>query len=129
MSQRETDNIVRRLNRRVPFSYNYHNDLPEKMPGLYSFWVRGCCLYVGMAMNIKRRLSEHDKFDKNPDLAEYFSVFVNEMEVSSVPIPDADREILLMLEQQVTCAMNPKTNKTNVKRCSHNKRYISENSA
>ena len=115
MSQRQIDYIVKRLRQHVPFSYNYHYDLPEGTPGLYSFWVRDCCLYVGMGMDIKRRLSEHDAKDDNNELAEYFSVFGNEMEVSSVEILDADRNILLMLESQVTRAMNPKTNKTNVK--------------
>ena len=64
--------------------------------------MRDCCLYVGMGMDIKRRLSEHDAKDDNNELA---AVFGNEMEVSSVEIPDADRDILLMLESQVTRAI------------------------
>ena len=89
----------------VPFGYGYFETVPEE-PGLYSFWLRGRCLYVGMSDNLQRRMRDHESREANAELARYFGDFPREIEVSAVPV----RGDLRRLESDAIRDLHPVTN-------------------
>ena len=113
MSEREIASLVERLLHTKPFDYNYHNKVGVGVRGLYSFWLRGCCLYVGRSIDIRRRLWEHRTNEANPILDKYRRAFSREIEVSHVPLKDITEPILSDIEAKVIRAMSPKTNRQN----------------
>lgn len=103
--------IVGKLSRdHMPFGYNSYEHI-EDSPGLYSFWVRGTCLYVGMSTSLKRRLEEHCRAESNPILKEYFEAYKNEIMLSMAYkcMPD---DKLLKLESRAISALVPIANRT-----------------
>ena len=96
-----------------PFTYNYHNTVGEEVCGLYSFWLRGCCLYVGQSMDIRRRLWEHRTNETKPDLAKYMSAFSEDIEVSHIELENITEKVLEDIEARVIRHMGPKTNRQN----------------
>ena len=110
MSESEVVNLAKKLSRTKPFDYNYHNRIGENAPGLYSFWVRGCCLYVGQSMDMKTRLWQHRKDETNSNLARYRRAFPEEIEISHVILDNVDKKTLEDIEARVICHMDPKTN-------------------
>ena len=65
----------------IPFGYNSPDQVAEA-PGLYCFWVRGKCLYVGMSANLQRRLRQHCTIEDNPILKNYFAAHSDEIRLS-----------------------------------------------
>ena len=71
----------------VPFGRGSHK-VVDPLPGLYAFWVRGACLYVGMTANLERRILEHETAEDNPALGRYFGAYPGEIKVSIAYRPD-----------------------------------------
>lgn len=89
----------------VPFGYEHHEVVPAE-PGLYSFWLRERCLYVGMSDNLKRRIREHESNETNTDLAGYFDEFHDQIKISVVPM----RGDLRRMESEAIRDLHPVTN-------------------
>ena len=94
----------------VPFGYRSYERVDE-MPGLYCFWIRGACLYVGMSTNLKRRLQQHCTAEDNPILKDHFRVYSSEVRLSfacrDVPVDDLRR-----LESQAISKLRPIANRS-----------------
>lgn len=113
MSAGEIANMVKMLSYTRPFTYNYHNMVETGVCGLYSFWLRGCCLYVGRSMDIRRRLWEHRTNETNLDLARYMSAFSGDIEVSHIELENITERVLEDIEARVIRYMDPRTNRQN----------------
>lgn len=95
-------------NSRVPFDSRSHERI-DASPGLYAFWLRGTCLYVGMSEDLRRRIYQHENFEDNPELDRHFKAYPHEIEIS-VAYKDADSVILRRLEQEAIRELNPLAN-------------------
>lgn len=95
---------------RRPFTYNYHNQFGENVRGLYAFWARGMCLYVGMSENIGTRIYQHRMNEHNRELDRYFSAFAREIDVACIQMQDKTRRELRQLERKAICNLRPITN-------------------
>lgn len=91
----------------VPFGHDHHEVVPA-MPGLYSFWLRGRCLYVGMSDELQRRIQDHELREANPDLARHFRTYRSEIRISVVPHSGDLRQ----LESDAIRELRPVTNAT-----------------
>ena len=111
MYEREIRSIRKRLEHHKPFYINYHSRVCDNISGLYSFWLRGCCLYVGKSMDIKRRLYDHVMSETNADLEKYFKAFDGEIEVSYIHMDGITDKLLLQIEKDIIHGMRPHTNK------------------
>lgn len=96
--------------RRRPFTYNYHNQVSENARGLYAFWARGMCLYVGMSENIGTRMYQHRMNEHNRELDRYFSAFAREIEVAYIQMQGKTRKQLQQLEHKAICNLRPIAN-------------------
>ena len=92
----------------VPFGHGCHAVL-EATPGLYAFWLRGTCLYVGMTENLERRISQHEAAECNTALRRYFCKFAGEIKMSIVYVR-ADIHRLRDLESESIATLRPVTN-------------------
>ena len=103
--------IIDRLSseNRAAFGYLFYDSIDE-LPGLYCFWVRGRCLYVGMSTNLKRRLKQHCESEDNERLADYFNTYNGEIVVSVVYKEGTTETSLRRLELEAIKAMNPIVN-------------------
>lgn len=104
-----SDIVSRLSDRPVPFGRMSYEHINES-PGLYCFWVRGACLYVGMSMNLRRRLREHCEAEDNVQLAEYFETYGSEIGVVTV-YHDAPEARLRELESEAIRRMRPLANR------------------
>ena len=94
----------------VPFGYNSYEYVDES-PGLYCFWVRGTCLYVGMSTNLKRRLQQHCMTEDNPILKDHFRSYSNEIKLSFV-YRDVLVDELRRYESQAISKLRPIANRS-----------------
>ena len=64
------------------WSYRLIDSAPDK-GGVYAFWCRsnGRCIYVGQAMSIRKRLSNHWKNAHSDKLHLWLKVFANELDL------------------------------------------------
>ena len=69
--------------KKIPFDYDFHNHL-NNSSGLYCFWLRNSCLYVGMSEDLKRRIAQHSHKEDNPELIKYFRTCPDEIKISIV---------------------------------------------
>ena len=94
----------------VPFGYRSYEHVAET-PGLYCFWIRRACLYVGMSTNLKRRLQQHCTAEDNPILKDHFRVYSSEVRLSlayrNVPVDE-----LRKLESQAISKLHPIANRS-----------------
>ena len=95
-------------NSRVPFDSRSHERI-DASPGLYAFWLRGTCLYVGMSEDLKRRIYQHATSEDNLELAHHFETYPYEIEISVV-YKDIDSAILHRLELDTISALRPTDN-------------------
>ena len=95
----------------APFGHGCH-EVVDPVPGLYAFWLRGTCLYVGMTGNLERRISEHENAETNPELSHYFAKFPGEIMMSLAAI-DGDSCRLRDLESESIAKLRPVTNAKN----------------
>lgn len=95
----------------VPFGHGCHATV-DPAPGLYAFWLRGTCLYVGMTGNLERRISEHEVAEGNAALGDYFRKFPGEIKMSIAYVATGIR-FLRDLESESIAALRPITNAQN----------------
>ena len=95
---------------RVPFGYASYERVAET-PGLYCFWIRGACLYVGMSGNLKRRLQQHCTAEDNPILRDHFRVYSGEVEISIV-YRDVSADELRKIESRAISKLHPIANRS-----------------
>lgn len=108
--------IVKQLSKnRMNFGYMIYVNIDE-LPGLYCFWVRNVCLYVGMSSNLRRRLKQHCEAEDNPELIEHFDAYSNEIEMTIAYEEDADERRLRRLESEAIKKMSPIANRQGVSR-------------
>ena len=93
----------------IPFGRMSYEHVDES-PGLYCFWVRGTCLYVGMSTNLKRRLKEHCEAEDNERLSEYFEAYGAEIDAVIV-YRDAPEARLRELESDAIKKLRPLANR------------------
>ena len=93
----------------VSFGYN-SPDQVDAASGLYCFWVRGKCLYVGMSANLQRRLRQHCTIEDNPTLKNYFNVYRNEINMSLAYKNTSESE-LRTLESYAISQLHPIANR------------------
>lgn len=83
----------------------------DESPGLYCFWVRGRCLYVGMSStSLKRRLKEHCEAEDNELLSEYFETYGEDIEIVIV-YSDAPEQSIRELESEAIRKLYPLANR------------------
>lgn len=100
--------IAEDLRSRAPFGSGSHERISTS-PGLYAFWLRDTCLYVGMSEDLRRRIYQHENFEDNSELARHFQAYPHEIEISVV-YKDADSVILRRLEQESISELHPLAN-------------------
>lgn len=93
---------------RAPFGSGSHERISAS-PGLYAFWLRDTCLYVGMSEDLRRRIYQHENFEDNPELDRHFQAYPHEIEIS-VAYKDAASVVLRRLEQEAIRELNPLAN-------------------
>lgn len=93
-----------------PFDYTYHNQV-RSSAGLYSFWVRGRCIYVGMSRDLKRRIEEHAKNESNKGLKERVKAYRNDVQIS-VAYLNQDARNLRRSEAMAIRELRPIANNT-----------------
>ena len=96
--------------RRSPFTYNYHNHVGSRTRGLYAFWCHKRCLYVGMSIDIARRIYQHRMQEHNIKLEKLFSAFARDIEVSYVHLGGKSDRELSQIEKMAIRAFRPMAN-------------------
>lgn len=96
--------------RRRRFTYTYHNQVRSGTRGIYAFWVRRRCLYVGISGDIQRRMYQHRMNEHNPKLERYLEAFPQEIEVSYIALSDIPDTKLRRLEQKMIRILRTATN-------------------
>ena len=107
--------ISRLTNPKSPFGHLFYEHVDEES-GLYCFWLRGVCLYIGESDNLRRRLKEHCESEDNPILVEYFKTYSGEIMVAVTYEHGASKPYLRRLESYAVTKMKPIANRTGVKR-------------
>ena len=93
-----------------PFDYMFHEQVLNTA-GLYSFWLREICLYVGMSTELRRRIEEHARNEPNIGLRGYINAYPNEIMISIVYL-NYDEDMLRKLETKAIGDLCPITNNT-----------------
>lgn len=98
--------------RKMPFIHTFYVNV-RSSGGLYGFWLRGVCIYVGMSEDLQRRIMQHSKAEENPELASLFITYPNEIQVSiayrNVPV-----DKLRQLESYAIRKLNPVANRRGI---------------
>lgn len=103
--------IVSKLSKcTIQFGYRSYEQVDESS-GIYCFWVRGVCLYIGMSTNLKQRLEQHCKSEVNPILKNYFETYENEISLS-LAYENVSENELFRIESHAISAMHPIANRT-----------------
>lgn len=97
----------------APFGH-MSSEHADESPGLYSFWVRGTCLYVGMSMNLRQRLRQHCESEDNGQLRECFEAYSTEIKFAVMYHHDITEPRLRKLESGAIKAMHPLANRQGV---------------
>ena len=103
--------IVKRLSKDLTNFGQMVYENVDDVAGLYCFWVRGKCLYVGKSMSLKTRLKQHCEFQTNPILVEYFDVYSTEIKMALVFEPGMNDAELYKLESEAIKKMSPIANR------------------
>lgn len=96
--------------RRRPFTYTYHKQVSSRTQGIYAFWLRRRCLYVGISEDIQRRMYQHRMNEHNLRLERYFGAFSQEIEVSYIALSSIPYAKLRRLERKVISILRAATN-------------------
>ena len=102
-------NVLRTQQQVFDFGFQYRVD--SGLGGLYAFWLSGgACLYVGMTIDIRRRMGEHRTDTHNSHLQQYFSAFYGEIMVSYVALPGYSEAELKAMEDKAKGKLRPFNN-------------------
>ncbi len=96
--------------RRRPFTYRFDQRIDDGVSGLYAFWLGPSCLYVGMSMDISRRLHQHRIQEHNHLLSQYFRAWWNDIEASYVALSRRHPHELQRFERSLIKRLRPLTN-------------------
>lgn len=102
--------ISRLTDPKLPFGHLFYERVDEES-GLYCFWLRGRCLYVGISTNLRRRLREHCEAENNPILAKHFRVYPGEIMAVIAYEHGASEPHLRRLESYAISNMKPIANR------------------
>jgi excinuclease UvrABC nuclease subunit len=84
--------------------------VPEE-PGVYMFWARRLCLYVGKADNLRSRLLQHWRDCHNQELKNWMRVHGSKLCISYL----VSKRSLPVLEQEYIDRLSPHLNKINAR--------------
>lgn len=98
---------------RRPFNYALESRIGRNVSGLYAFWLGQRCLYVGMSMQLVRRLHQHRMQEHNEVLARFMSAFWRDIEMSYVQLTGCSKTDIHKLERSAIRALKPRTNVLN----------------
>lgn len=105
------DNVVSTLSGPLaPFGHISYEHVDES-PGLYIFWVRGTCLYIGMSMNLRQRLRQHCESEDNEQLRECFEAYSTEIKFAVMYHHGITEPRLRKLESGAIKDMHPLANR------------------
>lgn len=98
-----------RIARRFPFKLVHVNAIPADYFGVYSFWFKGRCLYIGQAKSqpIKKRLNQHFDVSHNDRLNDWIKAYGPEL---TVCIMVSGRSRIDRLERRLIKSRKPVTN-------------------
>lgn len=108
MSKNKTEIISELESKTKSFDYNFHSNV-HSHAGLYSFWLRGKCIYVGMSMNLQRRIEQHSHDETNLKLKTYFETYPYEIKISFVYLTYTESKIKL-IESKIISELYPDAN-------------------
>lgn len=109
-----SDVVSRLSGRPAPFGSMSYEGVDDS-PGLYSFWVRGRCLYVGKSdTSLRRRLKEHCEAEDSPLLRENFEAYGTEIKAVVAYYEDVSEERLRELESEAIRKMRPLANRQGI---------------
>lgn len=94
----------------VGFGRQFHENVDD-IQGLYAFWVRGTCLYVGMSMNLKNRMQQHCEMETNPKIIENYNAYGGEIDVSLLYLEGYGEGQLRTLESAAIRKFDPIANR------------------
>lgn len=103
------DIMSRLVSEKKSFAYDFHNQITNSR-GLYCFWLRDSCLYVGMSEDLQRRIAEHSHAEDNPLLIKYFKAYSNEIKISFIYL-DFSTDKLKHIESKVILELRPMANR------------------
>ena len=98
-------------NGRRPFTHMFDHRIGRTEQGLYAFWLRSSCLYVGMSTVLRRRIHQHRMQEHNDTLSRYFIAFWSDIEASFVALNGKTEPELRRAEREVIQQLRPRTNK------------------
>ena len=106
-------------NQHIPFSEEQLLQLAVNQTGVYALWVPNGgpdeCLYVGMSDTcLRRRLTEHLKWETNPILRPLLSLYRDIVEFSTALTGNEDE--ILSLEDDIIKDWKPVANRRGIKR-------------
>jgi len=103
--------VIEALQRgRRPFTYCFDQRVGDGVSGLYAFWLGKRCLYVGMSVDISRRLHQHRTQEHNHRLLQYFRAWWNDIEASYVALSRRHPHELQRFERILIKHLRPLTN-------------------
>lgn len=92
------------------FGRQFHENVDE-IQGLYAFWVRGVCLYVGKSMNLRSRMQDHCERENNPLIIENYNAFKGEIFVSLLYLEGYSEKRVCELESEAIRKFDPIANR------------------
>lgn len=101
--------------RRRPFTRGFDFGIGSSERGVYAFWLRSSCLYVGMSTHLRQRIYQHRMQEHNELLSRYFKAFWSDIEASFVPLSGQSEAALRSTEQAVIRMLRPRTNRQHAK--------------
>lgn len=104
--------ISRLVSDKKPFDFGFHNNV-HASPGLYCFWLRNTCIYVGMSEDLQKRMIQHSHTEGNPELDNYFTTYPDEIQVSLIYL-NYPATKLRRIESQAITKLRPLANRQGI---------------
>lgn len=91
-------------------SYNINTYAPSSA-GIYTFWHKKNCIYVGRSNNIKKRIKEHYVSCHNDYLSLWLNTYTRCIVVKYIKLEDFPSNMVLSkIESKFILYLNPNTN-------------------
>ncbi len=101
------------VSEKFPFDYNFHNNI-NHTGGLYCFWLRDTCIYVGMSENLHNRIAQHSHQEDNSKLIELFNAYSKEIKISFIYL-NLSANKLRNIESEAILKLHPIANRQGIK--------------
>lgn len=95
---------------RQPFRRGYEECIHSPIRGIYAFWQGPLCLYIGMSIDIARRLRHHRLQEHNEALEKRLRAYWRDVDASHVVLPHYDERCLRAIESALIDTLQPRTN-------------------